>query len=67
MSDPVLTDKVTDLEVQIAFLERAVRTLDDVVRGLSDRIDTLDKELASMRAAVAPASDGPAGELPPHY
>jgi len=62
-----LADKLMDLEVRLAFQDRALSALDEVVRGLFDRLDRLEKELAGLRAAAEPAADGPASEPPPHY
>lgn len=82
MSDapaPDLADRVTDLEVRLAFLERTLSDLDEVVRETADGIvrvrATLDDLRAQVQAAGQPGEaatgdEAPGGllyEKPPHY
>jgi uncharacterized coiled-coil protein SlyX len=57
-----------EVEVKVAFLERDLRELDDVVRGLVRRIELLERELAALREQSAPESvrGTLAEEVPPH-
>jgi uncharacterized coiled-coil protein SlyX len=64
--DPALAEVVTDLEVRLAFQDRAVQVLDDVVQTLFARVEALEHELREMRktaSSVAELADDP----PPHY
>jgi uncharacterized coiled-coil protein SlyX len=64
-----LVERVTDLEVKVAYQDRIIAALDDVVRGLAAKVDVLERELGEIRAgAKSPApAIGPASEKPPHY
>lgn len=60
-------DRITDLEIKIAFQEHALRELDDVVRGLMDRVDELQNLLSEVRAEQRGAMTPLENERPPHY
>lgn len=73
-----MTDnRVTDLEIRLAFLEDSLNTLDQVVRDLGDSIDAIRREMSDLREAqIAQAHDGTQtlsnnerllNEKPPHY
>lgn len=65
-----LAEAVTDLEIRVAYQDRALAALDEVVQQLHRRLDTLERELAEARAAAAAAEAAPLGpqnEQPPHY
>jgi len=55
MSDD-LAERLTDLEVQLAYQDRTVHTLDEVVRELAARLAAMESELGRIRAAAAPAA-----------
>jgi uncharacterized coiled-coil protein SlyX len=69
MSPDDLAERVTDLEVKLAYQDRVIAALDEVVRGFAARVETLERELREIRAgATSPAPPiGPASEKPPHY
>jgi len=64
-------DRLTDLEVKLAFLEDLVEQLNQVVIRQQGQIDLLVREVSRLRQEGAAAE--PAGfrslrdELPPHY
>ena len=61
-------DRVTDLEVKLAFVERHVLDLDAVVRDLADQVERMQKELAALRDVAMPQEKSTAeSERPPHY
>jgi|JI10StandDraft_1071094.scaffolds.fasta_scaffold01266_23 uncharacterized coiled-coil protein SlyX len=63
-----LADAVIELEIRIAYQDRTVAALDEIVRQLHARVDTLEAALRELRQANAAASPiGPANEPPPHY
>lgn len=69
-SEPAnVTEQIVDLEVRIAFQDRTLTALDEVVRQLFARVEQVEKELGDIRAAAASAAPviGPANEPPPHY
>jgi uncharacterized coiled-coil protein SlyX len=64
-----LADAVTDLEIRVAYQDRALTALDEVVQLLHKRVDQLEHELAEARLAATESQLplGPANEPPPHY
>jgi uncharacterized coiled-coil protein SlyX len=69
MADPDPSDRITELEVRVAYQDRVIATLDDVVRRFASRVETIERELAELRATAKspPAPIGPASDPPPHY
>lgn len=68
-----MQDRLENLEVKMAYLERHLAELDAVVRELADHLADVRKDLAAVRTAQAapPAeeseAEGPIYEVPPHY
>ena len=65
-----MTDRVTDLEIKLAYLEDANQALDELVRQLFNRVDRLDvevKRIKEERDGGWRESVPPPGEKPPHY
>jgi SlyX protein len=62
-------DRLTDLEVRLAFQQRTIATLDEVVREFAARVERLERQLAEMvnRASSEEPPAGPGLERPPHY
>lgn len=58
-----------ELEERIAYQDRLISELDDVVRSFSARVEILERELIRLRTSVIDAAlpSGPAHEPPPHY
>ncbi|MEZ4366486.1 MAG: SlyX family protein [Kofleriaceae bacterium] len=64
-----LAQRVTDLEIRIAYQDRTIAELDEVVRAFTLRVEALERDLGALRATLA-SPDGAAGaasEPPPHY
>lgn len=65
------TQRIEDLEVRIAFIEKSITDLDEVVRGLADNLDRLRRELVTLRETVHDGTltvvGDPRDERPPHY
>lgn len=57
-------ERIDEVEVKLAFLERHILELDGVVRGLSDQVHRLKAELAELQDA---GSETSGHEKPPHY
>jgi len=63
-----LADTVTDLEIRVAYQDRALAALDEVLRTLYRKVDALEQDLAEVRRNVEQgALVGPANDPPPHY
>lgn len=63
-----LAETVTDLEIRVAYQDRALAALDEVVQELYRKVDALTAELAEVRRNAEGALPiGPANEPPPHY
>ena len=63
--------RIEDLEVRIAFIEKNILDLDEVVRTMANQLEQMRAELTRLREA---AQDGtltvrgdPHDERPPHY
>lgn len=70
MSDPS-DQRLEALEVKIAFQEKLLADLDDVVQAMRDQIEAVERALTSLTEEVQrDRSDTPAtleDEVPPHY
>lgn len=66
-SDPA--ERIVDLEIKIAYQDRVIRELDALVRAFGERLDRTERELKTIKDALAsPAVPlGPQSEPPPHY
>ena len=66
-------EKIDDLQVRNAFLERSLDELDKVVRGLNLEVQRLHREVVQLweqQAQDAPGGQRPdrlEDEVPPHY
>ncbi len=60
---------LVDLEERIAYQDRLIQDLDEVVRSFTLRVESLEREIARLRSTVLEASlpSGPAADPPPHY
>ena len=57
-----------DLEVKLAYQERLIHELDQLVREFAERLDKTERELAQIKQALPPPVPlGPIHEPPPHY
>lgn len=60
-------DRIEDLEVKVAFQEKGLADLDEVVRRLRDEVEALRTEVDALRAAVRPGAAETVDEKPPHW
>jgi uncharacterized coiled-coil protein SlyX len=61
-----LEAKIAELEARIAYQDRTIADLDEVVREFADRVAVLERELSELRKTSTTAL-GPSDEPPPHY
>ncbi len=65
---PGTDERLTELEVRIAYQDDVIAALNDVVRDFADRVTRLERDLAELRKSQGgPAPIGPPDEPPPHY
>lgn len=64
-----MSERIDELEVRIAYQDRLITELDEVVRSFAGRVEALERELAQLKSTMANQPDpvGPADEPPPHY
>ena len=51
MADDDLSERVMDIEVRLAYQDRTITALDQVVRELAARLERAERELAKLREA----------------
>jgi uncharacterized coiled-coil protein SlyX len=62
------SERTEALEVRVAWLERHVAELDEVVRGAVERLDELRRAIETLEEAQSGRGPGtPEDEAPPHY
>lgn len=64
MSD---ADRIVELEVRVAFQEKWIAELDEVVRSLRDQLDGLREDLATLTASLESQRGEVVDEKPPHW
>lgn len=69
MSDQNLheRERLQDLEIRLAYQDKVIADLDDVVRSFSLRVQRLERQLADLQDSVGSPEIGPADDKPPHY
>jgi uncharacterized coiled-coil protein SlyX len=64
-----ISDRISDLEIKLAYQDKLIRDLDGFIRSFIGRLDKAERELTELKnAARSPETPmGPANEPPPHY
>ncbi len=64
-----LSERMMDLEVRLAFQDKLLHELDDVLRTLVDRLAAAETTIEQLRSTdkSPPTPLGPVNEPPPHY
>lgn len=69
-----MDDRLTDLEVKLAYLEDLVETLNQTIFRQQERLDLFQAELRLLHQQMGAAggggaalSDDPREDIPPHY
>jgi SlyX protein len=64
-----MEDRIIELEVKLAYQDKLLTDLDEVVRELAKRLDTQARQLQQLedRLTEQPEPVGPVDETPPHY
>ena len=70
-SERLMSDRVTDLEEKLAFIERHVEELDKIVRELYDRFAALGRDVSRVRDEMSRGLEEmqrrPEDDVPPHW
>ncbi len=67
MDAMALDKQIIDLEVRVAYQDKIIAQLDEVVRELATRIERLEHQVKELRQNANAAPIGPADDPPPHY
>lgn len=60
-------DRITELEVKVAFQEHTIAQLDEELRKTIDRLEELQLQVKELVAEQEANSEGHIHEKPPHY
>jgi SlyX protein len=62
-------DRLTDLEIKLAYQDQLIRELDALVRSFGDKLDLASRELETLKQSLRSPETamGPANDKPPHY
>ena len=60
-----MDDAIVELEIRIAYQDKKIDELDQLVRGLATRLETTERELREVKQALTPTEL--VDEKPPHY
>lgn len=61
--------RITDLEIKVAYQDKLLSELNDVLVDFCQRVQNLEAEIRRLRdtATGSPQLDAPADSKPPHY
>ena len=62
-----LDERIVELEVRATYQDKLIAQLDEVIRELATRVETLEWQLAELKASASTGPLGPADDPPPHY
>ncbi len=64
-----MNERIIELEIRLAYQDKVISDLDDVVRAFSERVVKLERELVVLKETVERGAPevGPQDEKPPHY
>lgn len=61
-----MEERIVELEVRVAYQDKLLADLDEVVRSFAARVEALEREVRELKETAA-TQVGPADETPPHY
>lgn len=63
-----MEERIVELEIKLAYQDKTLRDLDEVVAAYAAKLDALTREVAELRARLEQARpDEITDEPPPHY
>jgi SlyX protein len=64
-----MEERIVELEIRVAYQDKVIADLDEVVRAFTERVEKLERELEELKeTALAGGPEvGPSDDPPPHY
>lgn len=64
-----MDERLTDLEIKVAYQDKIIADLETLVRRLGVRVDVMSRELEQLKNAIRSPEVplGPQSDKPPHY
>lgn len=64
-----MEERIIELEARVAYQDKTIGDLDEVVRLFASRVERLERRVAGLAQAVLEGHEevGPAHDPPPHY
>lgn len=64
-----MEDRIVELEIRLAYQDRLLADLEQVVRAFAERVEQLEREVRELKQTAVHGTPevGPADEKPPHY
>lgn len=64
-----MEERIVELEVRLAYQDKIIADLDEVVQSFASRVEQLERELELLKETVKEGVPdvGPQDEKPPHY
>ncbi|MBT8495810.1 MAG: SlyX family protein [Deltaproteobacteria bacterium] len=62
-----MDERVVELEVRIAYQDKLIADLDEVIRTFARRVEVLERRVDELSDSLHADPVGPADEPPPHY
>jgi uncharacterized coiled-coil protein SlyX len=59
--------KIGDLEARVAYQDKLLADLDEVLRAFCNRVERLERHISELQDSVGSQEIGPGDEKPPHY
>jgi len=67
MNSMSVDQQILDLEVRVAYQDKTIEQLDEVVRELAVRVERLEHQLGVLLINADGTPDGSPEDPPPHY
>lgn len=63
-----MEDRIIELEVRVAYQDKIIADLDEVLRTFTSKVEALQRELVELKQKLEdPPELGHADDPPPHY
>jgi SlyX protein len=64
-----MEERIIELEVRVAYQDKIIADLDEVLRAFTSQVEALQRELVELKQMIKDDQPeiGPADDAPPHY